>query len=106
MEFFCDEKFHTRNDVSVYIANYFKLNEDDLDDKTPSGQLRYKDRSKWAVDHLYRAGLLARIDRGRYVISNEGKNVLSKNLESIDEIFLMQYKSFRDFKNSKKTETP
>ena len=96
---FKDEKVHGKNEVAESVAVYLKLNDDELKEKTSGGSiLRYKDRSNWAVDHLCAAKLLNKVNRGRYQISNEGLKVLNQNLEYIDEDFLMQYDSFKEYK--------
>ncbi len=100
LKFFDDGEIHTKVEVSKYMAEYFNLNNEEMNERTSSGNsLRYKDRTGWAVDYLYRATLLDRVKRGQYTISNEGKNVLEMNPEHIDNNFLLQYDSFKEFQN-------
>ena len=99
---FKDNNPHTKSDVAKYIAKYFNLSDNDLMEKTSGGNKpRYKDRSDWAVTYLYQAGLLKRKQRGTYIISDEGINVLQSNIKEIDENFLKNYESFRQFKTLK-----
>ena len=95
LKYYENGEIHTISEVSSYLADYFKLNDEELNEKTKKGALRYKDRTTWAVNHLFRAGLLDRKERGKYMISKEGLNVLKKDIDKIDEEFLMKYKSFR-----------
>ncbi len=100
LKFFEDNNIHTKVEVSKYMVEYFNLTNEEMDERTNSGKsLRYKDRTGWAVDYLYRATLLDRVERGKYTISEEGKNVLEMNLEHIDNTFLLRYDSFKEFQN-------
>ena len=100
LKFFEDNDIHTKVDVSNYMVDYFNLNNEEMNERTSRGNsLRYKDRTGWAVDYLYRATLLERVERGKYKISNEGKNVLNMDLDYIDNNFLLQYDSFKEFQN-------
>lgn len=99
LKYFEDNKIHTKAEVPKYIAKYFNLNDEEMNEKTSSGKLRYKDRAGWAVDYLYRATLLDRVGRGKYAISKEGKNVLKMDITQIDTDFLLRYDSFKKFQN-------
>ncbi|ALT68988.1 restriction endonuclease [Methanobrevibacter millerae] len=103
LSFFKDNDIHTKKEVSNYIAKFFELNENDLNEKTSKGsKLKYEDRTQWAVNHLYRATLLKRIERGKYLISEEGKKVLNQEINQIDENFLNNYDSFKKYRNLEK----
>ena len=97
---FKDNNPHSKSEVADYVAKYFNLSDYDLQEKTANGYaLRYKDRAAWSVTYLYQAGLLKRKQRGKYIISDEGMNVLQSNVKEIDENFLKNYDSFQQFKN-------
>lgn len=100
LKFFEDKQIHTKIEVSKYMAEYFNLDDEEMNEKTSSGKsLRYKDRTGWAIDYLYRATLLDRVERGKYSISKEGENVLKMDLNHIDNNFLLRYDSFKEFQN-------
>lgn len=100
LKFFEDENVHTKAETSQYTAKYFNLTDEEINERTSKGkEFRYKDRTGWAVDYLFRATLLDRIERGKYRISKEGNNVLKMNLSHIDNNFLLRYDSFKEFKN-------
>lgn len=104
LEFFDDGDIHTKKEVSLANAKYFDLSDDELKESTSKGYSRkYKNRSDWAVNYLYHAGLLERKKRGLYIITDEGKKVLNQK-SLIDIEFLEQYESFRLFKNGKDNE--
>ena len=97
---FGDGEVHTKKEVANLISDYFDLSENDMNEMTKCrGNLKYKDRTNWAIDHLYRATLLRKISWGKYSISEEGRNVLNENPNLIDENFLKNYESFREYKN-------
>ena len=100
LKFFEDDTIHTKAEVSKYMAEYFNLTNEEMNERTSGGNsLRYKDRTGWAIDYLYRATLLERVERGKYIISKEGKTVLGMDLQYIDNNFLLQYESFKEFQN-------
>ena len=71
-----------------------------MNESTSGGKaLRSKDRTGWAIDYLYWATLLNRVERGKYIISEEGEKVLKNNPEYIDNDFLLRYESFKEFKD-------
>ena len=63
----------------------------------------WSSRVGWAVTYLTAAGLLARVRRGVYVLSDEGKRVLASG-ERVDNALLARYPAFRAFCKSAKTE--
>ena len=104
LKFFEDDEIHRNKDVADYIADYFELDENDMDEKTSqNGEFRYKDRTNWALSYLAHSPLLFKIFRGKYRITDEGKNVLNNDI-NIDENFLRGYESFRIFKGSENNE--
>ena len=106
LEFFNDGNTHTEKEVSEFNAKYFDLTEDELKETTSTGKnLKYKNRSEWAVTYLYNAGLLERKTRGMYTITDEGKKILNQK-SIIDIKFLEQYESFRLYKNGKNNKQP
>ena len=63
------------------------------------------DRTSWAVTYLYQAGLIERVSRGQYRITEEGRNVYLSG-EKITKDFLRNYKSFVDFEQRKSEDSP
>lgn len=100
LNFFRDNKIHTKREISEYNAKYFNLDENDKQEKTGKGnELKYKDRTNWAINHMFYANLLDKVKHGEYIITKEGQKVLEKNLDVIDDKFLSQYESFRKYRN-------
>lgn len=63
-------------------------------------KLKEENYAMLAIDYLYNATLLKKLNDDEYIISDEGLKVLNENSDSIDEDFLMRYDSFREFKNN------
>ena len=71
-------------DLIEAMATQYNLTVDERKALLPSGrQAIIENRTHWAVAHLYKSGLIARIARGQYEISNRGRGVLDKPPERI-----------------------
>jgi restriction system protein len=91
------------NRVTIYelMIDYFKLTDDDLRIKIPSGtQLLYQNRIGWALTYLSKAGLVERVNKGVYKITEEGRKITSSNPPKLLLDDLKKYKSFNDFINT------
>lgn len=105
LKFFNDNEIHTKKEISELNAEYFGLSEEDKKEKTgKSTSLRYKNRTNWAIDHMFHAGLLKKEGRGNYLITEEGKKTLEKNLDYIDYNYLLQYDSYKEYQNKNNDE--
>src|SRR5690242_4203406 len=83
-------------EVIKNLSNYFGLSEEDLRERVPSGQQPlFKNRVTWAISYLKNAGLLTYPQRGVYKITDEGKQVLQENMESIRISDLKKIATFR-----------
>ena len=82
------------------LAEWFSLTEEDSTQLLQSGrQTVLYNRTTWATFHLRNAGLLKREDH-TYSITPDGKNILSKNLPSIDLKFLWTIPKYRKWKEA------
>ena len=82
------------------LAEEFNLSEDERKQRLPSGAAnRFYNRLAWAKIYLERAGLIEKIRRGVFRISNSGREVLASPPERIDIPYLMQFPSFAEFRN-------
>lgn len=98
VQFFADGKPHKMSEVFEALAKVFNLSESEINEMLPSGtQRRWHNRVQWACYDLYRAGLLERVKRGVYVITEAGKKVAEQKPPLIDRDFLMQFPSFKVF---------
>lgn len=81
------------------LASDFGLNQAERQQLLPSGrQATFNNRVAWAGTYLRKAGLLQATGRGRFRISERGRQVLAANPARIDVALLMQFPEFREFR--------
>lgn len=101
----CAQGEMVNSDVIEALEMEFKLSQDEKEQLLPSGkQTTFSNRVYWAKGHLKQAGLLKYTSRGHFIITEEGKKVLSENPERIDNKFLEQFESFQEFRSRKGTQ--
>jgi restriction system protein len=80
------------------IASEFNLTSDERNQMLRSGTQRVlENRLYWAKIYLARAGLLDTPSRGKFIITEAGKDLLSKKPERITNNLLRQYPAFEEF---------
>lgn len=100
LEYLKDGQQHTLKELKQYVSKYFKLTEEQLLEMLPSGrQTVFINRVGWARTYLKKAGLIDSPARATFIITNDGLGVLKDNPEVIDSVYLMKFKSFREFQN-------
>lgn len=100
LEILKDGKEYHISDFYEKLAEYFKLNEEERRKLLPSGKQEiYKNRIGWARSYLLKAGLIQRLERGIYKITDRGLEVLKQNPKRIDVNYLLQYPEFQEFLN-------
>ena len=78
------------------VATSEKLTPEDIQELLPSGQMSaFANRVHWAVLHMERAGLLERVQRGVYRLTQEGEKLLNRKPSRIDLKLLK--KEYPDF---------
>jgi len=88
------------------IADDFGLTDAERAELLPSGtQSRFVNRLCWAKIHLERAGLVTRVRRGVFTISDVGRAVLAENPSTIDVAFLDRYEPYRAFRHGATTDS-
>jgi Restriction endonuclease len=86
------------------LAKELGLTEDDLREMLPSGvQPTFVNRVGWAATYMKKAGLLETTRRGFYQITDRGRDLLEKQLETINVELLRQYPEFLEFEKPKGT---
>jgi restriction system protein len=95
LEFLSDGKPHNAKELYSALAGKFQLTEQEKVELLPSGtQPRWHNRVNWACYDLYRAGLLDRLKKGTYTISELGRQVAAQKPQKIDREYLMRYPQF------------
>ncbi|BCW87004.1 Mrr restriction system protein [Alphaproteobacteria bacterium SO-S41] len=91
-------------DIEGRIADEFSLTLSERDELLPSGRQKIlHNRIHWSKFYLARAGLIDQPSRGRFVISQAGRELLSKNPTRIDNRLLMTIPAFQEFYQSSRT---
>jgi restriction system protein len=94
-----DGSEHSLSEAIQTLANQFQLSEQDRNELLPSGrQARLDNRVGWALTHLRKAGLLERTGRGRFHITDRGRQVLLSQPPEINMRFLLQFPEFVEFR--------
>ena len=90
-----DGEEHLLADARRRLGAELKLTQPEQDELLPSGrQSRFANRVAWAKVYLERGGLLESPQRGRFMISPRGREVLNTQPARIDVKFLAQYPEF------------
>lgn len=90
-------------EARAHLAREFELSQAEQDELLPSGrQSRFANRVAWAKVHLESAGLLTTPQRGHFIISDRGRDVLKAPPARIDIKFLGQYPEFLEFRKPKR----
>lgn len=106
LELMRDGEPHKMLDIKEKLAEYFNLSEEEKKMRLPSGkQVVYKFRIGWARTYLYYAGLIERVDKGVYKITERGLEVLREKPSKINVNYLMRFPEFREFLNKGKEKT-
>lgn len=108
LKFLGGEKEHALREAIEFLANEFKLKEEERKELLPSGQqATFDNRVGWARTYMFKAGLLESTKRGYFKITERGLKVLSEKPEKINIRFLEQFTEFVEFRKKKKEkETP
>ncbi len=102
-----DRKEHSLGEALNHIKEEFDLNIEDSSVKLKSGrQTVVENRAGWARTYLKKAGLLESPQRGLFIITERGLQVLRDNPSEITDKYLMQFTEFQDFQKSHKKQKP
>ena len=104
-----DERIYDSTSLRDVAISYFKITDKEKTEKTPNGkQLLYYNRIAWSISYLRTGGLIESPERGKYKISELGKEVLQNPPEKITIRFLKEINPnknlFEREKNIKNTE--
>jgi restriction system protein len=84
------------------LADEFGLTPEERQELLPSGrQTRFSNRVHWAIVYLQKGGLIQRVARGVYRITEQGKTVLLQPPPRIDRRYLTQFEGVREFRKRK-----
>jgi hypothetical protein len=83
-----DGQQHTSAETVESLAQRFQLSADDRGQLLQNGQPRFNNRVGWATTYLKKAGLLQAVGRGRFELTDRGRDVLATKPDVIDIAFL------------------
>jgi restriction endonuclease Mrr len=98
LKFAGDGKTHTIAEARDKLSVILSIDPKDRVEMLPSGsQSRFDNRVTWARTYLSKAGLLTRLGRGSFKITDQGRSVLLKPPPRIDKKFLRSFPDFVKF---------
>ena len=101
LKFMGDQKEHHLSEIIDYLANEFRLSDEERRRLFPSGNdIMFDNRVKWARLYLSKAGLLETTGKGYRKITKNGLEVLSQSPSRIDNKYLEQLPKYREWKDS------
>lgn len=90
-------------DLREQLADRFDLSEAERREMLPSGRVRlFANRVAWSAVYLTKAGLLQRVRRGHYRITETGREVVSEGPERVDVKYLDRFPEFSEFRKRPK----
>lgn len=98
LECLADMQQHRSKEVRDTIAARLSVSDAERRELLPSGrQAIFDNRVAWTRTYLKKAGLLTSPSRGVYQLTEQGRQVLASHPDVIDNSFLAQFESFRQF---------
>lgn len=104
LECLSDGNSHTMKEISEFCASAAKLTESDKRETISSGMPVYINRTGWARTYLSKAGLVEKVARSTYHITETGKEAVEFGVKKVDLEYLRQFESFNEFSNPKATD--
>jgi restriction system protein len=107
LKFASDGKEHSLSEASEALSHHFSITESDRREMLPSGrQTSFNNRVSWANVYLRKSGFLESTRRGRFKITERGREILRSNPARIDIKFLLKNgdAEFREFHRPSKQE--
>lgn len=104
LQFASDGIVHSTKESYVAMVDHFSLTENDMSEMLSSGkQAVYKNRIGWAKVYLTKAMLLESPKRGKFHITERGKELLATNPLELNVKHLKNYPEFVEFQSPKST---
>lgn len=97
---------HNYRDLIEKLAVEFQISDEERKELLASGnQAVFDNRVGWAKTYLKKAGLLDSPKRATFVITEIGRQTLSRNPDRIDAKYLRQFPAFLEFQNASRNDT-
>jgi len=92
-----DGKPRVRRDLVAAVLDEAGMTEAQRAVMLSSGQSKAENRIGWAMSDLTRATAVAKPERGRFVITDLGRELLAKNPQAITQDVLKEISAYRDY---------
>lgn len=100
LKYVSDGQEHKYRDIIEHLAAEFEVTDEERKELLASGsQAVFNNRVGWARTYLKKAGLLDSPKRAILMISDLGREILSKNPPKIDTKYLRRFPAFIEFQN-------
>lgn len=97
-----DGKEHTLKEAREIIADHFRLTNEDLSERLPSGsQKKFDNRVSWAKSYFVQAKVLESPRRACFKITDRGMKLHAQGYDRVDVKILNQYPEFVEFHSPK-----
>jgi restriction system protein len=73
-------------DLQDRAADLVQLTSIEREEMLPSGQLRFRNRTGWAVSYLFKVGAVTRPSRGYYALTDLGRELLDEFPDGFNEV--------------------
>ncbi|MFY7669788.1 restriction endonuclease [Tenacibaculum sp. MEBiC06402] len=101
LKLLADGNSKTLNEVMQALAKHFKLTQEHLKIKVPSGQMGlFRNRVGWTRSYLKKAGLIKYPERGVYKITEDGKKFLDTNPSKLRMKELEQFPQYQEWRKT------
>ena len=94
----------TSDEYLSIICEEMKISEEEQQVRNQSGEPTVRNRLRWGIHYLRHAKLLDKPSRGKYVITERGKEVRKDKGLNINNKTLEQFEEYRQFKNVRSKE--
>ena len=104
LEHLADGEVRRNRETNEFLAEHFRLTEEELSEMLPSGYARlFDNRIGWAKTHLKGAGLIESPSRAKYRITQRGLDSLAQD-QPINLAHLRQFDEYKNFQSGSKAE--
>ena len=101
LTFMSDGDLYTKKELREKVIDYFKLSEEDVNEKTSSGKsYRIKNRVSWTLGYLKKSKLINLVSRGKYQITTKGINEFKEGIGKSDEYYFEKFKKYRKIQDN------
>lgn len=106
LAYIADGKEHTKQDVAEHLSQQLQLTSEELSEVLPSGkQTKFLNRIAWTRTYFGKALLVEATARGKFRITQRGRDLLATNPTVLNVKTLKQYPEFQTFHQGTNDET-